>query len=69
MKLARNFKKDLEIFKKKRARYSISNIKLPEMKAKDDKFQAYPSMEPVANSPSLKFNMSRAEAENQFTIG
>ena len=63
VKLARNFKKDLDIAKEKRARYSISNIKLPEMKINDDVFKPLKKMAPVINSASLKFDTQRAKAD------
>lgn len=64
VKMARNFKKDLEMFKRKRARYSISNIKLPEMKLQEDKFQPLKNREPILNSASLKFDSAQAKAES-----
>ena len=50
IKLARNHMKDLEMFKKKRARYSISNIRLPEMKVNDHKFRPTRNAEPIPES-------------------
>ena len=65
MKLARNPKKDLEMFKKKRGKYSISNIKLPEMKIDDKKFRPTKKGEPINESGSLKFDQIEADDEKQ----
>ena len=56
VKLARNHMKDLEMFKKKRCRYSISNIRLPEMKVNDHKFRPTKHAEPIPESQSLRYN-------------
>ena len=56
IKLARNHMKDLEMFKKKRARYSISNIILPEMKVNDHKFRPTRNAEPIPESQSLHYD-------------
>ena len=56
IKLARNHMKDLEMFKKKRARYNISNIRLPEMKVNDHKFRPTRNAEPIPESQSLHYD-------------
>ena len=60
VKPARSLKKDLAAFKKKRAKYTISNLKLPELSGKESKYRPLKHIEPIDNSASL--NYSRAMA-------
>ena len=60
VKPARNVKKDLKQFMKKRAQYSISNLKLPELDGKESKYRPLKHMEPVENSASLQFSTAMA---------
>ena len=53
---ARNAKKDLKAFVKKRSKYSISNLKLPKLGDEDRKFKPTKNAEPVENSASLMFS-------------
>ena len=59
VKPARNVKKDLKAFIKKRSQYSISNLKLPELD-EDKKYKPLKHMEPVDNSASLGYNKIKA---------
>ena len=59
VKLAHNFKRDLRRAMKKRTSYSISNIKLPEMKQADRKFCPLKCMKPIENSDSLLFDPTK----------
>lgn len=56
VRLRRNFKKDIDRALKKRVQYSISNIKLPEMKADFHMFKPLKHRGPIENSPSLTYD-------------
>ena len=45
---------------KKRAQYSISNLKLPELDGKESKYRPLKHMDPVENSASLQFSTAMA---------
>ena len=62
-------KKDLRNFERKRAQYSISNLKLPELDSKDlGKYQPIKSMKPVDNSASLNYNRAQANFEKRNAL-
>ena len=56
VRLARNFKKDLRNFEKKRDRYTISNLKRPNLGALVSKFKPLKNRDPIANSESLQYS-------------
>ena len=60
VKPARNVKKDLAAFMKKRAQYTISNLKLPELDGKESKYRPLKHIEPIENSDSLKYTRATA---------
>ena len=64
VKPARNVKKDLQAFLKKRSKYTISNLKLPELDGKE-KYRPIKNMEPVENSESLNYNSAQAIADTR----
>ena len=69
VKPARNVKKDLKVFLKKRAQYTISNLKLPELdlEGKEEKFQPMKFMEPINNSAALNHDKARDVRERRRT--
>lgn len=60
VKPARSLKKDLLAFEKKRAKYTISNLKLPELDGKESKYRPLKYIEPIENSASLKYTRAMA---------
>lgn len=68
VKPARNAKRDLRMFLKKRAQYSISHLKLPSLTGKDSKYRPVKSMDPVDNSESLRFNQPKGWVEKQNNL-
>ena len=66
MRLKRDFKKDIQRAIKKRVEYSISNIKLPEMKSDFCKFKPLKHREAIENSESLNFNPAETYAHSLY---
>jgi len=66
VKPARSVKKDLEIFIKKRAQFSISNLNLAHLEAKDSMYRPLKHIEPIENSESLKFNSLKSWRDKQL---
>ena len=60
VKPARNVKKDLKAFVKKRSAYTISNLHLPELDGKESKYRPLKHIEPVDNSASLSYTRAQA---------
>lgn len=59
VKPVRSAKRDLQMFMKKRAQYTISNLKLPGLSNTANKYRPVKFMEPVENSESLKFAQTK----------
>ena len=66
IRLKRDFKKDIQRALQKRVQYSISNIKLPEMKSDFEKFKPLKNREAFDNSESLNFNPAETYAESLY---
>ena len=64
MRLKRDFKKDIERALKKRVEFSISNIKLPEMKTDFSQFKPLKHRDGFENSESLFFNPAETYAKS-----
>ena len=68
VKPARNAKKELKAFIKKRSQYSISNLKLPKLGDEDRKFKPTKNAEPVENSGALLFSKQRTQSDRMVAL-